>query len=91
MRSAGSIDPRDLELLRRIQGGEEAFRPAEGQRGNEPEWLDTVERLRRLADRGLIRMPEPEKFFLMPGAGYLIVGPCELTADGRDALNRHRR
>jgi hypothetical protein len=50
MSSPDSMDPRDLDLLRRIEAGEKAFYPAEGQRGDEPEWLDTVERLRRPED-----------------------------------------
>jgi hypothetical protein len=43
----------------------------------------------RLSQRGLIRMPPPRKTFLMPGAGYRVVGPCELTAEGYDLLERY--
>lgn len=91
MSSRDSMDPRDLDLLRRIEAGETAFCPAEWQRGDEPEWLEIVERLRRLASRRLIRMPEPHKTLLSPGAGYRAVGSCELTADGRDILGRYRK
>jgi hypothetical protein len=45
-----------------------------------------VERLRRLGRQGLIRMPEPEKH--NDQAGYPAgVGPCQLTDQGRKALD----
>ena len=88
--NTSALDPRDYELLQRIAGGETSFRPDPGERGDAPRWLQQVERLRRLSSRGLIRMPAPHKTFLSPGAGYLLVGSCQLTTDGSDALERQR-
>ena len=80
------LDPRDHEALQRIAGGETVFRPAEGESTDTPAWLQVVERFRRLRDRGIIRMPEPRRYFNQPG--YPQVGPCELTAEGWDLLER---
>jgi hypothetical protein len=83
---ASRLDPRDHELLQQIAGGEQVITPAEGEATDAPSWLQVVERLRRLRDRGLIRMSEPRRYFNQPG--YPRVGPCELTADGWDLLER---
>jgi hypothetical protein len=88
--NTSSLDPRDYELLQRIAAGEISFRPDPDERADAPRWLQQVERLMRLSARGLIRMPAPHKTFLMPGAGYLLVGTCQLTTDGSDALERQR-
>jgi hypothetical protein len=89
MSSGATIDPRDLDLVRRIAGGEHDLRPVQGEWGDEPHRLAQVERLIRLSQHGFIRMPMPRKTFLMPGSGYRAVGPCELTADGYDVLERY--
>lgn len=81
------MDARDHRLLLRIKGGERVFKPVEGQEAAD-EWLDTVERLLRLRSQGLIRMPEPRRYYMTAQGGYQIAGPCELTADGRDAVER---
>lgn len=86
---SSSFDPRDHELLQRIADGQSVFEPAEGEATDAPTWLRAVERFRRLRSRGYIRMPEPDRFFNQPG--YQRVGPCELTADAWDLLERFGR
>ena len=82
-----TMDAEDLELLKLIAGGARYFRPVQDEPSDSPRWTDQVERLRRLRGEGLIRMPEPERDDDKPGypAG---VGPCELTAEGRDAVDQ---
>jgi hypothetical protein len=83
------MDPRDLELLRRILSGERSFQPEDGEPADAPRWLRMVERLRLLRQFGYIRMPEPEQYYQQPG--YPDVGPCELTAAGYDVLEVYGR
>jgi hypothetical protein len=83
------MDARDLELLRRILGGEQSFQPDEGEAADAPRWLQVVERLRRLQRRGYLRMPEPEQYYHEPR--YPDAGPCELTAEGYEALEAFGR
>jgi hypothetical protein len=49
-----------------------------------------IDRLRSLRDRGLIRLPDSR---IMRGQDGRILGagPCDLTAAGREALERDRR
>ena len=56
-----TMDPEDVELLELIAGGTTHFRPAPDEPSDSPRWVGQVERLRRLRDNGLIRMPEPQK------------------------------
>ena len=85
-----AMDSEDLELLKLIAGGTTQFRPVQDEPSDSPRWVRQVERLRGLQSRGLIRMPEPETRADQPGysAG---VGPCELTASGRQAVSRLER
>lgn len=80
-----TLDAEDRELLKLIASGTTDFRPVQDEPSDSPRWEQQVERLRRMQREGLIRMPEPERDADHPGypAG---VGPCELTADGRDAV-----
>ena len=80
-----TLDAEDRELLKLIAGGTTHFRPVQDEPSDSPRWEQQVERLRRMQREGLIRMPEPERDPDQPGypAG---VGPCELTADGQNAL-----
>ena len=82
-----TMDPEDMEVLKLIADGTTHFLPVQDEPSDSPRWVGQVERLRRLRNDGLIRMPEPEKHDDRPGytAG---AGPCELTADGRDVLGR---
>lgn len=87
MTAPDSMDPRDLDLLRRVAGGTRHFKPEEGEATDAPRWLQQVERLQRLRRDGYIRMPEPRRYYHQPG--YTQVGPCEVTAEGYDALDRY--
>lgn len=84
------MDTRDFDLLQLIRNGQQSFKPAEGETEGSDSWAERVDRLLRLRDRGLIRMPDPPKVFMTARGGYRIAGPCEITADGRDAIERHR-
>jgi hypothetical protein len=81
-----AIDPEDLELLKTIADGTTNFHPVQDEPSDSPRWVGQVERLCRLEREGLIRMPEPETGD-QPGypAG---VGPCQLTTEGRKALEK---
>ncbi len=83
------MDVRDFALLMRIKSGERVFRPAEGGEAAD-DWLDLVERLLRLREKRLIRMEDPLRFYMTAEGGYAMAGPCDLTADGRDAVERHQ-
>jgi hypothetical protein len=84
-----TMDPKDVELLNQMAAGNTYFRPMQDEPSDSPRWLRQLEQLGRLRSQGLIRMPEPEKFENQPGypGG---VGPCELTADGRDVLDKFK-
>jgi hypothetical protein len=79
------LDKEDMELLKLMADGPTQFRPVQDEPSDSPRWTQQVDRLRKLRREGLIRMPEPERDETQPGypAG---VGPCELTAAGRDAV-----
>jgi hypothetical protein len=89
MMAGGAMDPRDLELLQQIASGVRQFKPNVGEASDAPRWLQQVERLRRLQRSGYIRMPEPQRYY--GRRGYTQVGPCELTAEGHDALEAFGR
>jgi len=82
-----TMDAEDLQLLKLIAGGANSFRPVQDEPSDSPRWAKQVERLQRLDREGLIRMPEPERDANKPGYPAA-VGPCELTAEGREALGR---
>jgi hypothetical protein len=83
-----TLDAEDMELLKLIAGGANSFRPVQDEPSDSPRWAKQVTRLERLRREGLIRMPDPERDARKPGYASA-VGPCELTAEGRDALHRH--
>ena len=81
-----TIDPEDIETLRRIAAGTTHFRPVQDEPSDSPTWVRQVERLCRLGREGLIQMPEPKKHD--DQAGYPAgVGPCVLTDHGRKVLD----
>jgi hypothetical protein len=84
------MDVRDLELLRRIKMGERVFKPSETADAKNP-FPELVARLIHLSERGWIRMPSPRKSFMSADGGYIIAGPCELTTDGYNELERAER
>ena len=77
--------PEEVDLLRAISAGHTVFRARE--RDAQPMWLRTLNRLALLRELGLIRFRASVR---STGDGMpLLVGPCELTARGREALARH--
>lgn len=62
------------------------YRPADA-RGEDFEAM--VGLLRRLRDRGLLRLEEGRIMRSQRG-GYLMAGPCDLTEEGRRVLERDR-
>jgi hypothetical protein len=77
--------PEEIELLHAVAGGQSIFRARE--RDSQPMWLRTLNRLALLRDLGLVRFRES---IHSTGDGMpLLIGPCELTPAGRDALARH--
>jgi hypothetical protein len=79
----------DVELLERVERGDNVFRPGRQQQPGQEAFEGLVARLLGLRDRGLVRLPESR---VSRGArGYLVLGPCELTPEGRVALEQDRR
>lgn len=77
--------PEEIELLHSIAGGHSMFRARE--RDSQPMWLRTLNRLALLRDLGLVDFRESVR---STGDGMpLLIGPCELTPRGREALGRH--
>jgi hypothetical protein len=83
-----SLSAEDVALLQRIRDGERVFDPPSREAAADPAWLRLVERLLSLRDRGLIRMRDPLRSHMSAAGGYLAAGPCELTGDGYDLLDR---
>lgn len=85
--STDELQPEEIELLHAIAGGQNLFRARE--RDSEPMWLRTLNRLALLRDLKLIRFRESVR---STGDGMpLLIGPCELTAEGQAAIARHPR
>lgn len=79
------LQPDEIDLLHAISAGQSVFRARE--RDSEPMWLRTLNRLALLRDLGLIEFRESVR---STGDGMpLLIGPCQLTARGREALARH--
>ncbi len=84
------MDTRDFDLLKRIKTGQQMFKPQDAGGQDSDEWSAQVERLLRLRTKTLIRMPDPRRYQgTGKREGFAMAGPCELTADGRDAIERH--
>jgi hypothetical protein len=83
------MDARDFEVLQAISQGQRVFKPESADDAASPGWLQKVQRLIRLRDQGLIKMADPPKTFMKAAGGYMIAGPCELTADGYDEIERY--
>jgi hypothetical protein len=84
------MDDEVYRLLARIERGDSIFRPT----GSTPEgraaFQETVARLLELRQRGWIRLPEGRVGRSEDGS-YMVVGPCDLTQDGVEALRQDRR
>jgi two-component system, chemotaxis family, chemotaxis protein CheY len=76
----------DVRVLGLAEHGH-TYRPADAQGGD---FGALVEHLRRLRDRGLLRLDEGRIMRSQRG-GYLMAGPCDLTEEGRRVLERDRR
>lgn len=83
------MDRRDFDLLERVKAGQQMFKPEDAGGQESDEWSAQVERLLRLRSQQLIRMPDPRRYYGTGSGGYALAGPCELTADGRDVIERH--
>jgi hypothetical protein len=84
------MDPEDLDLLRRIQGGEHIIRQRPGQSYEDLE--REVLRLIQLRDDGFITMrPEPKRTSRTRRGEYIQTGVCELTHRGHQAFERFER
>jgi hypothetical protein len=76
----------DIRLLGLAEHGY-TFRPSDAADGV----FDVlVDHLRQLRDRGLLRLDEGRIMKSQRG-GYLMAGPCDLTDEGRQALEQDRR
>jgi two-component system, chemotaxis family, chemotaxis protein CheY len=80
------LSDEDVRLLALAEHGH-TYRPADVQRGD---FEALVEHLRRLRERGLLRLDEGRIMRSQRG-GYLMAGPCDLTEAGRQAIERDRR
>ena len=79
----------DFALLTRLDTGEHTFRPGTQPRPGES-FEGLVAELLSLRERGLVRFPD-SKIMTRTDGKYLGVGPVDLTAAGREALERDRR
>jgi hypothetical protein len=82
------LSAEDVALLQRIRDGERVFDPPSSKEAADPAWLRLIERLLSLRGRGLIRMNDPLRSHMSRAGGYLAAGPCELTGDDYDLLDR---
>jgi hypothetical protein len=84
------MNDEEYRLLARIERGDSVFRPA-GPAGEErAAFQQTVAQLLQLRQRGWIRLPEGRIGRSKDGS-YIVVGPCDLTPDGIEALRQDRR
>ncbi len=81
-----SLSDAEIRLLALCERGH-TYRPSDAE-GEDFDAL--VERLRRLRDRGLLRLDEG-RFMVSQAGRYLMAGPCDLTEAGRRALEQDRR
>jgi len=79
----------DVALLTRLEAGEHTFRPGTQPRPGES-FEGLVAELLSLRERGLVRFTD-SKIMTRTDGKYLGVGPVDLTAAGREALERDRR
>jgi hypothetical protein len=79
----------DVALLTRLEAGEHTFRPGTQPRPGES-FEGLVAELLSLRERGLVRFTD-SKIMTRTDGRYLGVGPVDLTAAGREVLERDRR
>jgi hypothetical protein len=83
-----TLSDRDVQLLDGLERGKHTFRPADVEAPQT--FAGLVEQLLRLRERGLIGLPDNHISRSQRGL-FLMVGPCDLTPAGREALQRDRR
>ncbi len=82
-----SVDDLDYEMLFWLAAGNSVFRPREATHEAEEAFREVVMRLVRLRDREHVSYLDGH--VTKTGAGiYLVVGPVQLTAEGKAALAR---
>jgi len=88
-RGAGLVTQAEYELLTRIEQGASVFRPSVGP-GIDGSFSRTFDLLLSLREKGWIRLPEG-RITRDQGGRVLLLGPCDLTNAGREALEQDRR
>jgi hypothetical protein len=84
-----NLSDSDAKLLGRLEAGEHTFRPGTHPRPGE-DFEALVEQLQSLRERGLVKFPDSRVMRRSDGR-VLGIGPCDLTAAGRQALARDKR
>jgi hypothetical protein len=84
------MDRAEFDLLSQFEAGEAVFRPAGRTEDARALFAETVGRLLKLRARGWVRFTDGRIARTQEGA-YLMVGPCDLTEAGRQALGEGRR
>jgi len=79
----------DAKLLGRLAAGEHTFRPGTQPRPGE-DFDALVRHLHSLRERGLVKFPDSRVMRRVDGR-IMAIGPCDLTAPGREALARDQR
>jgi hypothetical protein len=83
------VDQAEFDLLSQFRAGEAVFRPAGRTDEARALFADTVKRLLTLRDRGWVRFTDGRIARSQHGV-YLMVGPCDLTDAGQQALEVDR-
>jgi len=86
---AVNLSDKDFALLTRLDAGEHTFRPGSQPRPGES-FEGLLAELLSLRERGLVRFTD-SKIMTRRDGKHLGVGPVDLTAAGREALERDRR
>jgi hypothetical protein len=84
-----NLSDSDAKLLGRLAAGEHTFRPGTQPRPGE-DFGALVQQLQTLRDRGFVKFADSRIMRRQDGR-VLGIGPCDLTAAGREALARDRR
>jgi hypothetical protein len=85
-----AMDQLDFDILTRIESGKGVFRPAALTQEAREAFQVLAARIIALRDQGLIRLLDSRIARNTEGL-VMIVGPCDLTHAGREALERDRR
>ena len=83
------MTPADHDLLSKIEQGTSTFRPPGPEVGVDPAFARTMEGLLRLRAAGWINLPDT-RIARDRGGRILLIGPCDVTPAGRQALEQGR-